>query len=885
MESLQRLAFCVPGTPYFDLPTSQGDDYAMVAVDLPKGWLQSGDREWMWQGPPAVTLPTQGWKIHVSATRLNAERVLDIVWRYCVEAEVSFKYIRGPYVLMRRNGKYGDRTASGKFVTIYPATAGDLERILDELGDALDGEEGPYILTDLRWRSGPLYVRYGAFVLKTVRTETGQLIHCIEDPDGNLVPDRRSPGFHPPAWLEMPAIFDKAVAARNSGSLKDFPYEITQALHFSNGGGVYRGSDRHTGADVLVREARPFAGEDGGGNDAIARQEQELWALEELAGLPVIPAVYALRKGHEHRFLVREYVEGQPLGHAVIRANPLCRSLPGADPADPADPADHAGTLAQDCAKYTDWALDVIEKIQDGVVGMHSRGVIFGDLHPGNILVDDDGAVGFIDLETASRVADGLPQVMGAPGFVAPTGYTGVDVDLYALACVKLSIFVPLTAVLPWGPDKVEQLLSEAKRWFKVPEQFLTGIRDVLLPTDGHPRHVSPGQPVPDVPTPTRAPEPGDQESDEPLWPDEPLADWPRLRAEIAEGIVRSASPERRDRLFPGDAEQLTTPEGAVNLSTGAAGVLWAMDAAGVGIDGAQVRWLADVSLSLKAPHPGLFVGLGGTAVALDRLGQHDDAVALFERIRGTDRSVLTLDLSGGLAGFGLTLLHFSRGVDALLLGEAVEVAELLHRRMTATEGSAAPPPGLLYGRTGAALFFLRLHEAVDEPAYLELAREALAEDVRVVQRHRPVHEGSGSAALPQVPAAMGTGLGGTGVVIDQVLRHGADQRLHDARAEIERDMTHGFYPNVGLFHGRAGVLMASTRPTSERTPVDADVAKEHLRALGLHAVRVDSQLHFLGQEGLRISADLSTGAAGVLLAIEAAAGGRASLPFLEGPS
>ncbi len=50
-----------------------------------------------------------------------------------------------------------------QFVTVYPADEEQLHTVLRELGSLLEGFEGPYILTDLRWHDGPLYVRYGAF--------------------------------------------------------------------------------------------------------------------------------------------------------------------------------------------------------------------------------------------------------------------------------------------------------------------------------------------------------------------------------------------------------------------------------------------------------------------------------------------------------------------------------------------------------------------------------------------------------------------------------------------------------------------------------------------------------------------------------------------------
>jgi hypothetical protein len=58
-----------------------------------------------------------------------------------------------------RNGKYAPRGSSGKIVTIYPADEVACERILADLGQLLDGEPGPYILGDLRYGAGPLYVR------------------------------------------------------------------------------------------------------------------------------------------------------------------------------------------------------------------------------------------------------------------------------------------------------------------------------------------------------------------------------------------------------------------------------------------------------------------------------------------------------------------------------------------------------------------------------------------------------------------------------------------------------------------------------------------------------------------------------------------------------
>ena len=51
-----------------------------------------------------------------------------------------------------------------------------------------------------------------------VRSESGELVHCIQDPDGKWVPDVRGPGFRPPSWATLPACLEESLAARNAGT-------------------------------------------------------------------------------------------------------------------------------------------------------------------------------------------------------------------------------------------------------------------------------------------------------------------------------------------------------------------------------------------------------------------------------------------------------------------------------------------------------------------------------------------------------------------------------------------------------------------------------------------------------------------------------------------
>src|SRR5262249_27676308 len=158
-----------------------------------------------------------------------------------------------------------------KLVTIYPVDDTTCEKILMELGEVLDGEPSPYILTDLRWGRGPLYVRYGAFVNRRCLSEDGQLVAAMEDDTGALVPDRRDPAFRVPPWVNVAVFPAPHFAARNAVALADGPYPGGGVVHFPNGGGIYVGRCTRTGEQVVLKEGRPHSGLDGQGHDAVAR--------------------------------------------------------------------------------------------------------------------------------------------------------------------------------------------------------------------------------------------------------------------------------------------------------------------------------------------------------------------------------------------------------------------------------------------------------------------------------------------------------------------------------------------------------------------------------------------------------------------------------------
>jgi predicted Ser/Thr protein kinase len=829
---MKHLEFCPPGTPYFDVAaTVAGATENFPVADQPSddGWQRSIGPDWVMMSPTEVALPIQGWKIHVSATLDNAARVLDLTWKYAVERKLAFKFIRSTKVLERRNGKYGDRSASGKFITIYPADEAQLATVLRELGDQLNGEQGPYILSDLRWQSGPLYVRYGAFAALTKRGEHGNVVHCIKAPDGQLVPDRRSPGFHPPEWAPLPEVLQEALAARNAGTLEGFPYAVEKALHYSNGGGIYRATDNRSGERVLLREARPLAGVDSNGDDAVARLQREHEVLQRLAGLACVPRLFDYRVGYEHYFLVREYVEGEPLIVELQRRHPLC----GEGPED-------------GLAAYTEWALGVLDRVEDGVQALHQRGVVFGDLHPGNILIRPDDSVCFIDFETASTDPQAR-QFQGAPGFVVPADCRGPAVDRYMLGSLRIAMFVPLSWMLPWGTEKAEQLIEFIRAHFAVGADFAGKVLADLGPWAAPAPAARPRRFRPAAVT---------------------------AQQEVVDGILATATPERTDRLFPGDAAQFATPEGGASFAHGAAGVLWALAETQSVIPGYCVDWLERTALGMGAAAPGFYNGLCGIAFTLDRLGRTRTALELLDRVRQQGTDQLGDDLFAGRAGVGLTELHFARQTgEQAGIDRAKALAERIIERSATAPGRFAL--GLMRGGSGGALLLLRLHEETGDPAYLEAAQRLLHSDLGVLG-----WTGQGWAAgAPGLRSGVALGANGTGMVVHQFLTHRYDPVLAAARDRIGALARRSFARAVGLFPGHVGTILTLL---SLGDAPESPALQTHRDYLGLLAVYHNERVSFLGYEGLRISTDLATGAAGALLALEAmVTDRRLVLPFV----
>lgn len=831
--------------------------FAAAARQLPSGWRRFERGEWLAYEPPALELPAQGWKIHVSARAADAEAAIEIVQGYCVGHRLPFKFLNGPLALHLRNAKYASRGASGKLLTVYPADEACLRSALRDLDELLRGVSGPYVLSDLRYGTGPVYVRYGGFAEQHCVDADGELVPAITGPAGDLVPDRREPGGYRPAWVPLPDFLAPHAAARDAVTLADLPYRVERALHFSNGGGVYEAVDVRDGTRVVLKEARPHAGLAMDGADAVTRLVHEADMLRRLAGLAAAPEVLDELVVGDHRFLVLEHVDGRTLNTFFAERHPLIDIEP-----DDAALADYSG-----------WAMRIYRAVERALASIHERGVVINDLHMFNIIVRPDESVTFVDFEIAAPAGARGARTVAHPGFVAPPDRTGVDVDRYALACLKLAMFMPMTTLFLVDRAKARHLAAVAAARFPLPSGFFDdAVREIIRDQDPD-AGVAPGRGLPGT------------------------GDWPAASASMARAVLASATPARQDRLYPGDVEQFRS--GGTGLAFGAAGVLYALAAAGHEPPAEHVAWLRDRATG-EGSGLGFYTGAHGVAYALAALGHRQaalDTVATCLRERW-DR--LGHDLYGGLAGVGLNLAHLAAETgETGLAAAALRAGERLAERYDRPSGDGTDPAmrprlaaGLMRGDTGPALLFLRLREQTGDERWLDLAATALRRDLArcVPGREGALKVDEGHRVLPY----LASGSAGIGMVTARflALRHEPD--IAAADAAIVPAARSCYYAQSGLFNGRAGLVLyladrrelrrAASGPAADVAALDGHTVTQ-ARLLDWHAMSYRGLLAFPGDQLMRLSMDLATGTAGCLLALAAAAGlPAAHLPLL-GPA
>jgi len=452
---MQEMGFYTFGNrDYYETPRHvpiSREYFDAVRDQLPVNWKLERFDVWLAATPPEAQLPIQGFKIHLSCAAGGGVEMLRRIVPVCVNSGVAFKVVADPALHRFMNSKRYHRGGSGKFAAIYPPTKQTFLDLLDRLERATRGTDGPYILSDKRYRgSKVVFYRYGAFQRISRLNVDGTRTMMMQAPNGDQVPDERAPYFQLPEWVVDPVERNEERSEDDDTELLNGRYRLEEALAFTNTGGVYRAVDVGTNQLVVIKEARPntltWAGA-GSSVDAKVALRHEHACLERLRGLRCVPEVVELYEEWENTFLVVSYFDGVPLAKLRAREDFILMTkmhLPA--------------QVIEFCCRWRELCRSVL----DAVNAIHARQVIVGDISPGNVLVDlSSGAIGIIDLEGAwlaessARVAKFGTQWHN-PGFrraeSRQSAALTVEDDYYACGMLLYNVICPTQALLELDP-------------------------------------------------------------------------------------------------------------------------------------------------------------------------------------------------------------------------------------------------------------------------------------------------------------------------------------------------------------------------------------------------------------------------------------------------
>lgn len=762
---VNRFLFAWNDTLFFDpldvYYEPREDNFIASADPEVRAGFQRSGIWWMYRQDEQ--LPEQGWKIHVSSGLRTVRKVAADVVGYLTAHDVDFKIALDMNIFEMLNSKAMSRGSAGKLITVYPADEDVFRTCLADLAVLLEGVEGAYILSDMRYKdSKALYFRYGQFLSTHTVDVMGRSVPHIVGPDGPE-PDQRSIGYAQPPWQPWPFTDWKPgdyAADEEDDGLLGGRFRVVEAIQFSNTGGVYKAEDTtRDNKIVVVKEARPCTNINPRLNhDALDISAREWTFLTRLADLDSFPTPITTFKHWEHQFIAEEFIDGKDIRSVLLERNPLARP----------------GRSTERSRDFLRIYLSVFRGLTRAVRDAHSRQVILGDLSAANLLVDTDTfTVTVIDMESC-RLAEAdeaeahlvEPVALFTPGFSHSRRRFNASQyadDLYGLATTMAYFIFPIAAMSFLREDVLGlyHVFTDALGWPASIHTLLLDtaegratLDDVLRFLDGEEELIAS---VVDAPPPVL---------------DESTLGLAATEAGVAAFVTAVADPER-ESLFPVDPfAHITNPLG---LGMGASGVLRALKASGVPVRPEWTNWLDRQLAAIDATEyaDGLMNGLAGIAWAADELGLHDHARRLLatanERgLAGTDHTFYY-----GLAGLGMTNLRFHHAHgDARDLEAAVACARRLteiaqhdgeHAYWLNDFSAKGPLTGLGFGQAGVALFLLRTTQATGDPQYAELGRRALAwemahteplEDGLVMFRHESTMEPYvevGSAGVLQV--------------------------------------------------------------------------------------------------------------------------------------
>ena len=287
----------------------------------PPTWTVTANGPWLSAMPVGANLPSQGWKLHLSATVASAADLVNRIAPYLMRTRTAFKITHTLAELSSLNEGRSGLSQIGKFITIYPVDDEAAVKLALDLDDLTRGISGPPIPSDMRLCDGSsVHYRYGGFAGLTMRLPHGETVPAILDPHGKHEPDRRGEVYMPPEWVDDPfidAVLRAGKTRTPSPLLIAGRYVLTAAISRSPRGRIFLALDLDGKARAILKEAQEGSAATADGRDATDLLQAEAEALRRIGPKSYLPRFLGTERSGQSQFLAMEDVGGRTLASVV----------------------------------------------------------------------------------------------------------------------------------------------------------------------------------------------------------------------------------------------------------------------------------------------------------------------------------------------------------------------------------------------------------------------------------------------------------------------------------------------------------------------------------------------------------------------------------------
>jgi len=413
---------------------------------------------WRYSRKPDPDYPSQGWKLHVSATILSACRIFRAIAPYLNRRKLPFKALKSLAELKKLNSGilYGFSQV-GKFVTIYPPSTRTAVAIASELHNLTANQPAPMVPYDnpLRDKSC-IYYRYGSFSKYVKVTFRGESVFAIVRPDGRLVPDFRKPRAAVPRWLTDPFQPQHSQTARVPSTPLETTYTNYEALVQRGKGGIYQALDLSSAPPKLcvIKEGRRHGETDWPGDDGFDRIKREAQFLRLTSPLiPAVPRIITTFRANGCFYLVMERIVGRSLQRVIASGERISTRR-----------------MLEYCANMARIVADI-----------HAVGWVWCDCKPANFLCQKNHKLRALDFEGACRLRATDPLRWATPGYTPP-GRRRNTRDLEAADLYALGTSIMQLIARSHSPTKLTAAFKREMRKRKLPGPLVKMIQNLRNP-------------------------------------------------------------------------------------------------------------------------------------------------------------------------------------------------------------------------------------------------------------------------------------------------------------------------------------------------------------------------------------------------------------------